>query len=206
MAKSGSHESVVFNSVPSGDSGIAQPDLVKAVGAEVGKVGMGKALSKGWIAMDKSSGKPVVKRKVDSIVDAVGEDLRAVAEGKDGKVSPKDKAEYKKRKLLHEVNIKVYVLTKGPKFTTTIEKAETELTPEMIASGSWKSATFKPYNFDALGISPPSGHLHPLLKVRAEYRQIFLEMGFSEMPTNNFVESSFWNFDALFQPQQHPAR
>lgn len=27
-----------------------------------------------------------------------------------------------------------------------------------------------------------------------------------EMPTNNFVESSFWNFDALFQPQQHPAR
>ena len=43
------------------------------------------------------------------------------------------------------------------------------------------------------------GHLHPLLKVRAEYRQIFLEMGFSEMPTNNYVESSFWNFDALFQ-------
>ncbi len=33
---------------------------------------------------------------------------------------------------------------------------------------------------------------------------IFLR--FSEMPTNNFIESSFWNFDALFQPQQHPAR
>lgn len=29
---------------------------------------------------------------------------------------------------------------------------------------------------------------------------------FTEMPTNNFIESSFWNFDALFQPQQHPAR
>jgi len=24
--------------------------------------------------------------------------------------------------------------------------------------------------------------------------------------TNNYVESSFWNFDALYQPQQHPAR
>jgi len=36
--------------------------------------------------------------------------------------------------------------------------------------------------------------------------KIFLEMGFEEMPTNNFVESSFWNFDSLFQPQQHPAR
>ena len=31
-------------------------------------------------------------------------------------------------------------------------------------------------------------------------------MGFNEMPTNRFVESSFWNFDSLFQPQSHPAR
>ena len=99
-----------------------------------------------------------------------------------------------------------YIITKGDKFTTKVEKAATELTAEMIASGDWKTANFKPYNFEALGIQPPTGHLHPLLKVRAEYRQIFLEMGFSEMPTNNFVESSFWNFDALFQPQQHPAR
>lgn len=29
---------------------------------------------------------------------------------------------------------------------------------------------------------------------------------FTEMPTNNFVENSFWNFDALFTPQRHPAR
>jgi phenylalanyl-tRNA synthetase alpha chain len=42
--------------------------------------------------------------------------------------------------------------------------------------------------------------------VRKEFREIFFSMGFEEMPTNNFVESSFWNFDALFQPQQHPAR
>jgi phenylalanyl-tRNA synthetase alpha chain len=31
-------------------------------------------------------------------------------------------------------------------------------------------------------------------------------MGFQEMPTDRYVESSFWNFDALFQPQSHPAR
>ncbi|CAI2186845.1 14679_t:CDS:2 [Funneliformis geosporum] len=72
--------------------------------------------------------------------------------------------------------------------------------------GEWKQANFKKYNFDALGIPPSGGHLHPLMKVREELRQIFFEMGFEEMPTNKFVESSFWNFDALFQPQQHPAR
>jgi len=45
-----------------------------------------------------------------------------------------------------------------------------------------------------------------LMKVRSVYRNILLEMGFSEMKTNNYVESSFWNFDSLFQPQMHPAR
>jgi len=42
--------------------------------------------------------------------------------------------------------------------------------------------------------------------VRTEFRSILFEMGFSEMPTNKFVESSFWNFDALYVPQKHPAR
>merc|ERR1712157_308040 len=50
------------------------------------------------------------------------------------------------------------------------------------------------------------GYLHPLLKVRAEFRTILMGMGFEEMPTSKWVESSFWNFDALFQPQSHPAR
>merc|ERR1719373_696147 len=167
---------------------------------------MGKALSKGWIVMDKSSGKPVVKRKAASITDTVGDHMKAIRSGREGDVAAKDKAEYKKRKLLQEVTVKAYTVSRGTGFTTTIEKAETELTPDMISSGAWKTAKFKPYNFEALGIKPEAGHLHPLLKVRAEYRQIFLEMGFSEMPTNNYVESSFWNFDALFQPQQHPAR
>ena len=44
------------------------------------------------------------------------------------------------------------------------------------------------------------------MKVRSEFRRVLFEMGFEEMPTDNYVESSYWNFDALFQPQQHPAR
>lgn len=85
-------------------------------------------------------------------------------------------------------------------------KEETDLTADMLQSGAWKNATFKPYNFKALGADQNAGALHPLNKVRSEFRQIFFEMGFEEMPTNKFVESGFWNFDALFVPQQHPAR
>jgi len=201
VSKKGSHEAVVWQLV--GAEGVAQPDLMKAAGS-IGKVGFSKAMSAGWIELDKSGGKPIIKRKVDSIEDTIKENLVKI--NSSGDVSDKDKSEYKKRKLIQEVTEKIYTITKGSDFSVNPVKAETELTPDMISSGSWKSSTFKPYNFNALGINPPGGYLHPLLKVRAEYRQIFLEMGFTEMPTNNYVESSFWNFDALFQPQQHPAR
>lgn len=118
----------------------------------------------------------------------------------------KCKTDLKKRKLIEEVSIKSFDVQKGKSFTRNLEKPETDLNSEMIVKGSWKTKQFKDYNFDALGAVPEKGHLHPLLKVREQYRQIFLEMGFSEMPTNSYVEGSFWNFDALFVPQQHPAR
>ncbi|PRQ19571.1 putative phenylalanine--tRNA ligase [Rosa chinensis] len=45
-----------------------------------------------------------------------------------------------------------------------------------------------------------------MLKVRKQVKDILIQMGREEMATNNYVDSSFWKFDALFQPQQHPAR
>ncbi|XP_065184182.1 phenylalanine--tRNA ligase alpha subunit-like [Sycon ciliatum] len=203
VVENGSHEAAVFNAVP--EAGIAQAELMK-LGANA-KIGFSKAMSGGWIVIDKSDpAAPLVKRKVPTIVDTVQEHLRQVAADKASAVPEKELKDYKKRKLVQFVIVKTYNITKGPCFTKSLVKLETELLPEMIASGSWKTASFKPYNFDAMGSSLDCGHLHPLLKVRAQFRQIFLEMGFSEMPTNNYVESSFWNFDALFQPQQHPAR
>jgi phenylalanyl-tRNA synthetase alpha chain len=97
-------------------------------------------------------------------------------------------------------------VTKGANWALERTKFETELTAQMIRSGAWKDAKFKSYNFNAEGTAGTGGHLHPLLCVREQFREIFLEMGFSEMNTDRYVESSFWNFDALFQPQSHPAR
>lgn len=202
FADHGSAEFRTFERVAK-EGGTPQADIMKE---SYGKVGVSKALAAGWIAIDKSGGAVTVVRKVDSAVDAVAEQLRALKVGDEAKVDDKARTELKKRKLISEVTIKAVVLSRGPAFTTTLEKPEADLTPEMIASGSWKTTTFKKYNFEALGAQPASGYLHPLMKVRSEFRQIFFQMGFSEMPTNQYVESSFWNFDALFQPQQHPAR
>lgn len=163
-------------------------------------------MAHGWILVDKSAGKPIVKRKVDSITDTVQEHLQLVQDGKDALLSEAARTDYKKRKLLQEIVVKSFIISKGVDFARGLQKLEADLTADMLASGLWNTLQFKPYNLDALGTVPDAGHLHPLLKVRTEFRNIFLEMGFSEMPTNNFVESSFWNFDALFQPQQHPAR
>lgn len=202
VVANGSHEALVYQAVPS--EGIAQAEIMKSV--PNAKIGFSKAMSAGWIAVDKSKGTPMVIRKVSEIKDLVRDNLCLIDEGQVGNVADPVKQDFKKRKLIQEIVIKSFLLKKGSEFSLSLQKLETDLTPEMIATGSWKEKKFKPYNLDALGTPLECGHLHPLLKVRKEFRNIFLEMGFSEMPTNNFIESSFWNFDALFQPQQHPAR
>jgi phenylalanyl-tRNA synthetase alpha chain len=80
-----------------------------------------------------------------------------------------------------------------------------QLTPELITSGEWRQVQFKAYDIH-LGVQPRHpGKPHPLQRTIAETRRTFLEMGFEEI-VSPMVESSFWNFDALFQPQDHPAR
>ena len=46
---------------------------------------------------------------------------------------------------------------------------------------------------------------HPLKDTIDEIREIFVTLGFSEI-LGNMTQSSFWNFDSLFTPQDHPAR
>ena len=200
----GSPEAQVFNAV--GTSGVPMADLKTKLGV-AGDVGFRQAMQIKWVAIDKSSGEPLVVRKVDSIVDTVLPVLEDLASGSDGSnYDIKEMQALSKRKLVTLDKWKTFKITKGPKFALERKKPATDLTSEMLLKGTWKDADFKEYNFNALGIKPSGGYLHPLLKVRTQFRKIFTNMGFQEMPTNNYVESSFWNFDALFQPQQHPAR
>ena len=197
------------------------------------KIGFAKAIAAKWIELDKAAaGGARVVRKVAEINDEVGQlcaETRRDPTSVD-RLPEAMRTELKKRKLLVErcgiskkshsffSKMTVLLVRRGAKFAVRLPDYATDLTAELLASGDWRTQQFKSYNFDALGAPVTRGHLHPLLKVRSEFRQIFLEMGwvqlnvvnyycsFSEMPTNNYVESSFWNFDALFQPQQHPAR
>ena len=113
----------------------------------------------------------------------------------------------KKRQALEIKELIYFEINKGPMFQENIKVLKADLTAQDLLNGNWKNEEdFKDMNLKAEGKEFVSGGLHPLLKVRTEFRQILLQMGFEEMNTNQFVESSFWNFDTLFQPQQHPAR
>ncbi|BES89289.1 phenylalanyl-tRNA synthetase alpha [Nesidiocoris tenuis] len=200
ISKNGSYEAAVHKYIKDNGSTPLGDVMSKVPNA---KIGFSKAMANGWVKKEKDNSVVLV---VDEINDDVKTNLDSIKAKNYASVPLEKKNEFKKRKLLKEVVLTTFDVSKGKGFSLSLEKPETELTAEMIEDGSWKTKQFKNYNFDALGVPPTRGHLHPLLKVRDEFRKIFLEMGFSEMNTKNYVESSFWNFDALFQPQQHPAR
>ncbi|TFY65637.1 hypothetical protein EVG20_g5444 [Dentipellis fragilis] len=200
----GSHEARVWAALPVQGAGqpVSPADLKKLVGDETAKVGQGRAFKNGWIAKE---GQGLVKVK-SSITDVTQNQLLEVDSTGTLTSGDKDLADLRKRKLIIQKTGKWFTVHKGPNFSTSTAKPLTDLTVDMLTSGSWKSSNFKKYNFEAEGIPTNGGALHPLLKVREEMRNIFLEMGFAEMPTSSYVESGFWCFDALFVPQQHPAR
>lgn len=201
----GSHEMKLLQLIS--ELGKLQIKDVNAKLGSNGKVGQARAFKNGWIIKNKDNELEIS----DKVKGTVPEDetkllLAKIVQKEDSSIDAKVLADLKKRKLIVPKKRTDFVVTKGDDFSLELTKLETDITSEMVATGSYKDAKFKPYNFNSQGLAVQSGALHPLSKVREEFRQIFFSMGFSEMPSNQYVETGFWNFDALYVPQQHPAR
>ena len=176
---SGSHEIRLLDEVLKSLEGLKIADVNAKLG-QVGKLGQGKAFKNGWISKDGDK----LVAKVDQLpADTVVQQLQEI-KTTGGLGDKKELTELKKRKLISLTKIVGYSVEKAAKFALTITNYETDITSEMVTSGSWKDAAFKPYNFNSEGVFPSSGALHPLMKVREEFRQIFFSMGFTEMPAN----------------------
>lgn len=81
----------------------------------------------------------------------------------------------------------------------------TKLSPELLITGKWREFELSPFDIHA-----PTKHIftakrHPLSTLIKIIKDTFVELGFEEIK-GPLVELAFWNFDALFQPQDHPAR
>lgn len=184
---------------PTNKKDLAARSEIKALGKAF-KQGLNELMKQRLVAMNRQTKnyERIGEMKGDIIREALGGDLSALGDSL--------AVLLRRRKMITTRKLTWYSVQKGPKFALKRRDVATDLSQELLQSGKWREVDFKKYLLTVEPKQEPSGAFHPLMKVRTEFRKILLEMGFSEMPTNNFIESSFWNFDTLFQPQQHPAR
>ncbi|MFH1399297.1 MAG: phenylalanine--tRNA ligase subunit alpha [Candidatus Woesearchaeota archaeon] len=79
------------------------------------------------------------------------------------------------------------------------------LTHTMLKTGSWKNKNFRAYDI-AINVPKVYGGKRHFVKQSIDYaKRVWIELGFQEME-GPMLQTSFWNFDALFTAQDHPVR
>jgi phenylalanyl-tRNA synthetase alpha chain len=109
-------------------------------------------------------------------------------------------------KLPNEIT--VTLLEPGKKALSSV--AESGLMLEVLTQRKAPTGKFKSTNLPPMDVQAPvrslfPGRKHPMANLIDEISEIFVGLGFTEIE-GPITQSSFWNFDALFTPQDHPAR
>ena len=168
---------------------------------EAFKIGFGQLRKKGLVKVEGTS----VTKTAGASTDA---DEAAIRNPSDA--DPKTK-ELIKRGILLESETVRYLIAISPAGLALVKKGldlrgeSGTLTRDQIISGEWKNANLRKYDVSKLPKKAYPGKIHPYQRIIGEMREILLEMGFTEL-YGGIVQQSYWNFDALFQPQDHPAR
>jgi phenylalanyl-tRNA synthetase alpha chain len=79
------------------------------------------------------------------------------------------------------------------------------LTGAMLERGTWKDATFRPYNISVPPARLVPGRRNPYAQFVEQVKDKLCSLGFEEFD-GSIVQTEFWNGDALFMPQFHSAR
>jgi phenylalanyl-tRNA synthetase alpha chain len=168
---------------------------------EAFKIGFGQLRKKGLVKVEGNS----VTKTPGSSTDADEATLKNPSD-----VDPRTK-ELIKRGILQESETVRYAIAITPAGLALVKqgldlRGETgTLTRDQIISGEWKNLNLRRYDVNKLPKKAHPGKIHPYQRIIGEMREILLEMGFTEL-YGGIVQQSYWNFDALFQPQDHPAR
>ncbi len=172
------------------------PIEVEKLSDEEKKV-LGFAIKRGWVKVEKGT---VVKLR-DASETEEERALRNLEKAGDELIKRLKRRGWIKEE--EEVDYLVEVTEKGLGFEEGREI--TQITPEILVSGAWKNARFRRFSVKEPGKEVLPARLHPVTEIIEKIRRIFLNMGFTEA-FGPLVELAFWNFDALFVPQDHPAR
>ena len=107
-----------------------------------------------------------------------------------------------------DISWKIQITPEGRSFVEAgldLREEVGTLTSDQISSGGWKDLTLRRYDIGKRPRPVWPGKIHPYQRMIDEMRRILLDMGFTEL-YGGIIQGAFWNFDALFQPQDHPAR
>ncbi len=183
------------------------------------KIGLGWLRKKGWAVIQGGEIKPIGSAQRGKDEEALEELLQGPKAGSE--LDGKALAALKSRGLVSSSTSKSWryeITPKGKEAATELGTSSAEpisfLTSGMIKSGEWdgnkvryndKLYSVRPYDVSLAADKTYPGKRHPYQRLIDRMRAIMLEMGFTEIK-GEIVQSSFWNFDALFQPQDHPAR
>ncbi len=118
----------------------------------------------------------------------------------------------KKRKEIiktSQLKLRSITLTKAGEKVAAVKMSDHEtfdrLTPQMLKENTWEGKAFREYDVK-INVPRISGGKRHFENQALEYiKRIWLDLGFKEME-GNYVQTSFWDLDALFVPQDHPAR
>ncbi|WP_319580001.1 phenylalanine--tRNA ligase subunit alpha [uncultured Methanospirillum sp.] len=166
------------------------------------KIGLGQMKKLGWITIENG----IAVRTGVNASSPVRPFLK-----KPDEAPPEVKKELLRRGLAAEeesVQYSISITDQGRKLAASglnlIEETGT-LTSDQISSGAWRDLTLRRYDITKKPRPVWPGKIHPYQRLINEMRRILLDMGFTEL-YGSVVQGAFWNFDALFQPQDHPAR
>jgi phenylalanyl-tRNA synthetase alpha chain len=197
-------------------AGQATVDSLKAQfsSSEEFSAAFGRARASGWITTQEGEPQPLVKLAdsegaqglkalLESLTTAIGEEELLPEQAK--LIPDLLRRGVLKRKESRSTSITI--TESGRKAVVTTPEAETldRLTPEILASGSWKGKSLRPIDVEAKAPRFYPGRRHPVRDFIREVRETYISMGFTELQGNS-VHPAFWNFDALFIPQDHPGR
>lgn len=183
---------------------------------ETDNIGIIWAKRNGWVLIDHGNvaltgkGKEIVRTKKGY------SQRELLGKASNGEIAPNTIRENKniidilKGRNLLEVRdkelIKAVTLTeKGEKAQLDESKGIGALTREDIANRTWEKEGLRQYDIHSNAEEAIPARLHPMHEFINVVRNAWLNMGFTEVE-GPMVESSFWNFDALFSPQDHPTR
>ncbi len=80
-----------------------------------------------------------------------------------------------------------------------------QLSSQSLKDGSWRKLRLKPYDLVTVAAPLQVARKHAYVEFLQRMRESLAGMGFREVRAP-LAELEFWNMDALFMPQDHPAR